>query len=236
MKIHNIMEDIVWSEIESVCESITNDPQYKELCVCPQCRLDVACYVLNRVEPRYLVSGRGLERVELSFNQRQEDTDLITIIFEAFKIVAHNKRPGRSHDAAEKSASEFSAKAYFNLPAIMGRILDGRNFAPMSGMRVSLYLDGRLLIMNNDNWQNPCFLHEKTEGCFTFWPESLAADVVGEEKTVELELKAEAEGYEPLAHYFEVRLSGEREREESVSMRHTLRLPSLYVFPPEEKS
>ncbi|MDR2509183.1 MAG: late competence development ComFB family protein [Spirochaetaceae bacterium] len=237
MKIHNIMEDIVEAEIESVCAGMENDPVHKDLCTCPQCRLDAACYVLNRLPPRYFVSSRGLERAEVfSFKKQQEVTDLIKLIFDAFKTVGHNKRPNHGYKNAQAESKIEAGKPVFNIPAIVGRLLNGHNFAPMADISAGLYMDGELIPMNNENWQNPCVLNPKTEGCFTFWPEAIAAKKMGEEKVFGFNIKAAAEGFDPLNHFFEITVASEYYPAQSITMERTLKLPSLYMFPPEQES
>jgi competence protein ComFB len=236
MKIHNFMEDLVYAEIESLCADMAKDEAHSGLCTCPQCRLDAACYVLNRVRPRYFVSSRGLAREGLfSFEKQQKDTDIINLILTAFKTVAHNRRP--AHDGAASSAQKSAPSgAVYNLPAIIGRILNGQNFAPLAGTSVALYYEGKLVKMNNENWENPCTLNENTEGTFTFWPAGISAAAADEKKVFELSLHASAGGFEPLQHYFEVSAVSGAAAADEISMGSTLRLPSLYMFPPENGS
>ncbi|MDR2481383.1 MAG: late competence development ComFB family protein [Spirochaetaceae bacterium] len=237
MKIRNLMEDIVLVEVESVCKDIKNNPAYEDLCVCDQCRLDAVCYVLNRVSPRYFASSRGLAREEIfSFEKQQKDADLIALIFEAFKTVAHNKRPNRSHRSEETHNGGLTrANAVFNIPVIMGCILNGQNFAPMTGVNVELYIENELVKMNNENWQNPYFLSDKTNGAFTFWPESISSKEKGEQKTVSFSICVQADNFEPLRHFFELTVTSEPDIIESISMGNTLKIPNLYMFPPEKK-
>lgn len=230
------MEDIVHAEIENVCAEMLKNPVYQGLCTCAQCRMDVACYVLNRVQPRYFVSSRGLEREGIfSFEKQQNGADLIALIFEAFDKVTHNRRPNHNHENAGESSTVQTMPEHpvFNIPAIIGRVLNGQNFAPMAEISVGLYYEGKLLKMNNKNWQNPCFLNSKTEGTFTFWPDSLPADTVDESHVFEFLLQADAHGFEPLHHIFEVPVVSEHIFADTLSMERTLKLPSLYMFPPE---
>ena len=236
MKIHNFMEDIVYAEIESLCADIAKDAAYRDLCTCAQCRLDAACYVLNRVRPRYFVSSRGLAREGLfSFDKQQKDTDIINLILNALKTVSHNRRPPHGL-TLEAGARPAPGAALYNLPAIIGRILNGQNFAPLAGTTVALYHEGELVKMNSEKWENPCTLNENTEGTFTFWPAGIGAAAQGDKKVFEFALHATGGGFEPLQHYFEVSAVSESDAADEISMETTLRLPSLYMFPPESGS
>ena len=75
MDIRNIMEDAVKVLVEELFE---REDREKRLgyCTCDQCKLDVQCYVLNRVKPEYIVSSRGLaysEKEGLDKVQRRAD-------------------------------------------------------------------------------------------------------------------------------------------------------------------
>ncbi|HRZ64078.1 MAG TPA: late competence development ComFB family protein, partial [Spirochaetia bacterium] len=59
MEIRNLMEDAVKAVVDELFELEAKD-QRLGYCLCDQCRLDVACYVLNRIKPEYIVSSRGL--------------------------------------------------------------------------------------------------------------------------------------------------------------------------------
>lgn len=229
MKTHNIMEDIVRAATERVCRDIAENPSHHELCICAQCRLDAMCYVLNRVTPHYVVSSRGLERAAMySFEKKQNGADLIALIFDAFRTVTHNRRP--NHGCVMETEAARKDAPIFNVPAIIGKLLNGTNFAPVAGTNVSLYLGSDLIGMNNGNWQNPCFLSDKTEGNFTFWPQGIPAEKAGEEQVFEFSLRAEAEGFEPLHHAFEMPLKSEAAPSETFLMDAAFRLPSLYLF------
>ncbi|GMO18000.1 MAG: late competence development ComFB family protein [Spirochaetaceae bacterium] len=232
MKIHNIMEDIVHAQIADVCAIIEQNPAYKGICVCETCRMDVSCYVLNRIKPRYFVSSRGLEREEMfAFEKQQNDADLIAMIFDAFKMIAQNPRP--NHGNTSLKTDGFNQIAFFNIPAIIGKILNGQNFAPLTGIDVALYHNGELLKMNSNNWQNPCLVSGQADGNFTFWPAGFPAETAGQNKNFEFLIQAQGEGFEPLSHTFEINLTSEHSATDSISIKNALKLPVLYMFPPE---
>ena len=235
MKIHNLMEDIVRSGVESVCETLAREPDHGGVCICSQCRLDVICYVLNRLEPKYFVSSRGLAR-ESTFplKNQQKKNDIITLIFDAFKVVSGNKRATSDHNVHAAKAPVKSldgAAAVFNLTVIVGRILNGQNFASLSDVELSLYHEGALVEMCNPNWQNPCLLNINMEGNFSFWPKAFKTKKANEQKTFEFLLKANAEGFEPLEHHFDAPLKSDKNAINSLTLERTLALPSLYMFP-----
>jgi competence protein ComFB len=230
MEIHNTTEDTVFTAIGEICASIEQQGNPDKLCLCDQCRIDAACYVLNRLAPHYLSSNRGAARIEQkTLSRQQKDADTVSLVLEALKRVSHNRRPNADH--TNRPAREARGPA-FNIPTIIGRAFNGANFSPLADARVELRREGKQEEMKNRNWQNPCTLVANTQGAFTFWPESIPATEAGARKSFEYSLKIEAAGFETLSHFFEVPVLSEAGDAESFSMDRTHKLPDLYLFPP----
>jgi len=229
MEIHNVVEELVFSEVERACADIDKEKDKKGICTCPQCRLDAACYVLNRVEPRYIVSSRGLVREDQStVENQQKGADITSLVFEALGLVGKNRRPGFDHSG--KGEGGKAARAYFNFPMIIGRLFNGQNFDPACGVDVELVRDGKPVTMKDANWQNPCGLNTKTAGAFTFWPESESTEKAGERKLFHFSIKAAPAGLVPLNHVFTVPVISEHELVSTVAMHRTHKLADLYLF------
>jgi competence protein ComFB len=237
--IHNLTEDLVWAEVDKICDVIESDPAKKDLCTCPQCRLDIACYALNRRNPHYIVSHRGLARAQqASLASQQRDADIAALVHEALNVIGHNQRPNFNHNPAEAEESA-SEQQLYNIPAIVGRIFNGLDFSPMSGLDVGLYYHGKLADMKDRNWQNPCKLVANTEGTFSFWPapipvESLRDGAAFERKTISFTLKASYPGMEDLNYVFEIPAMSGFPSVLPLSMDRTSKLADLYMFPPSD--
>jgi competence protein ComFB len=231
MEIHNTTEDLVFAKVEAIFDSITREGNPENFCLCYQCRMDTACYVLNRVEPRYIVSNRGVARIEQENLQRQQkDADIAALVYEGLKRINHNQRPNAIHqDGAAPAAVNTPV---FNIPTIVGRLFSGTNFAPMSNVKVELHRNGELVSMKDNNWQNPYVLVANTEGTFTFWPNSVPAETAGLRKIFEYSIKIEAPGLETLNHFFKIPVNSEIQSAAAYSMGRTFKLPDLYMFPP----
>jgi competence protein ComFB len=236
MDIHNINEDIVFATVEKIFNSFEKEGNPENFCLCSQCRMDTACYVLNRIKPFYIVSSRGVERTELETpHKQQKEADLIALIYEGIKRVNHNQRPNFSHHGASDSEKGRKIAPVFNIPTIVGRLFNGTNFAPMSGVKVELYRNGNLVPMKDTSWQNPCLLVSNTEGTFTFWPASVPADAEGSRNIFEYSIRTEAPEFETLNHFFKIPVISEIQSASSYSMGRTFKLPDLYMFPPGEE-
>jgi len=233
MEIHNISEDIVYSSVQKLIESIKNENNPDGLCLCEQCKLDTACYVLNRIEPRYIVSNRGITRIEQDWVGRQQtEADVATLAYRGLKQVNHNLRRVCHDDSISNEEASKVPKFYF--PTILGRVFDGKTFSPLSEVTVELLSDGKIVSMRNRNWQNPYTLVANTPGTYTFLPASVPAEAVDQRRIFEYSLKIESPQYETLVHFFKVPVISSNAAPLAHIQDKTLKLPDLYLFPPGE--
>ncbi|MDR2768595.1 MAG: late competence development ComFB family protein [Treponema sp.] len=235
MEIHNTTEDLVIAEVNSICNSLEarEKPAAGEdasICTCDQCRQDAVCYVLNNTAPHYVVSHRGAVRVDQ--DNAQDRADLTALVYEGIKRVSHNRRPYVTHG---KNAEESFTTPVFNIPTIMGRVFDGRNFSPMADIEVELLQNGRLVAMKDQNWQNPFKIIANTNGTFTFWPRTVPTDTAGTRASFEYTLRIAETGYAELAYVFTIPAVSELSSAGSFSMERTFKLPDLYLFYPGEE-
>jgi competence protein ComFB len=230
MDIRNVMEDAVKVVVEELF-AIEEKEKRLGYCTCDQCKVDVACYVLNRVKPEYIVSSRGLAYSEKEgLDKVQRRADVISLVKEGWGKVSHAPRPSSDHTGSRPVDAEIQGPT-FNFPTIMGRVFDGRTFAPLGDGTVRLVADGADVEMLDPNWQNPFVLAGATGGTFIFWPKPLsAAGAEGERKFV-FEIKVEVPGLEDLSHYLEMSLSPERSARLDFSLQRVHKVPDLYLFP-----
>jgi competence protein ComFB len=230
MDVRNIMEDAVKVLVEELFE---REDREKRLgfCTCDQCKLDVECYVLNRVKPEYIVSSRGLAYSEKEgLDKVQRQADLISLVKEGWGKVSHSPRSTSDHQGGKPLDAELEGP-YFNFPTIMGRVFDGRTFAPLGEGAVRLLQDGGEAEMMDPNWQNPFVLAGATGGSFIFWPRPRpAAPGEGEKKFV-FEVKVEVPGLEGISHFVEMDVAPQRSVRLDFSLQRVHKVPDLYLFP-----
>jgi len=202
-------------------------------CTCPQCRMDVACYVLNRIKPEYVVSSRGLAYSEQDYNEKlQRIADVVSLVREGWSKINASKRPHFEHTTTAE-ALQLPEGPVYNFPPIMGRIFDGANFAPLEALSVQLLDDkGALVTMMDANWQNPCPLVRNTAGTFIFWPYPVSAPKGAKERLFSFRVLVQSEQYDDLTHFIELRLSVQEQAQDQFSMQDVYRLPDMYAFPP----
>jgi len=231
MKIHNLMEDIVLEKVHEIFEDENADFKSKGYCTCYQCRLDVACYVLNRIQSKYMTSSRGLAHLRTEFqNNLQKSADLASLINDGIKQVSTTKRPHYDHGEEGKIPSPEGP--LYNFPTIIGRLFNGKTFEPMKDITISLGKGGKLVEMIEPSWQNPYYISYKTAGTFLFWPHPVPANSPKAKQIFEFELVVEEQAeYDELHHFFEMNLEAEEEFNEAVHLQRTYKLEDLYLFP-----
>jgi len=235
MELHNTMEDIVVARVNEIFEAIDTGDSAQTYCTCKQCRLDITCYTLNRVQPHYIVSNRGVTRVQWGTIERQQQiADITALIHDGFRQVNHNQRPNFIHFSGESGSGRDKIVPVFNIPVIMGRLFNGNNFAPVSDVYVELLCGGELVTMKDGNWQNPYRIVSNTEGSFSFWPVVVKASAMEEPRIFEYTIRVAAPELETLIHFFKIPLTSEIQPASSFTLKRTFKLPSLYMFPPGE--
>ena len=232
MEIHNISEDLIVNSVGTIFEAIKNENNPDGFCLCEQCKLDTICYALNRTEPLYIVSNRGMTRIEHDWlGKQQTEADLYSLIYTGLRVINHNKRSTANHD---ENVSDVSDHPAFYFPIIIGRLFDGENFAPIADAKVELYHGSKIVPMRNQNWQNPYTIILKTSGTYTFWPASFPAETIDIKKIFELTVKIETQAYEPLNHFFKISSISNIQTQNTHTSEKTFKLPDLYLFRPGE--
>jgi competence protein ComFB len=226
------MEELVIDEVNVICDSLEVGKD-KRICTCSQCRQDAVCYVLNRINPHYVVSHRGVARVNQDADH-QGRADLTSLVYEGIKRVSHNQRPYFTHDRDASTEKTPIDTPVFNIPTIMGRVFNGLNFSPVTGITVELLQNGVLAPMKDKNWQNPYVLIPNTGGTFTFWPQPVPAKKPEIRGVFEFTVKITAADFAELNHIFTIPVISEQ-GSTNFSLSRTFKLPDLYLFPPGEE-
>jgi competence protein ComFB len=223
------MEDLVIRMVEEIFtdEELTGQ---KGFCTSEQCKLDVTCYALNRVQPRYIVSGRGLSHYDTDYlDKLQREADLASLIYRGIEVVDGNRRP---HDSGAFPPQALDG-VFFTPPTFSGRVFNSVNFEPVSDIEIALYRDGELVPMVTPNWQNPTRIVTNTPGTYSFWPKPMPAAEPDVDEVVEFEVAVDDSRYEPLRHYFQLTLKARLASDipVSVSVDRTLQIADIYLVP-----
>jgi competence protein ComFB len=227
MEIHNLVEDVVLRMVDEISQEEANQTG-KEYLLSPQCKTDLACFVLNRIPQYYVTSGRGMVHTEKAFKENpQLRVDIVTLIHEGVQRIDVVRRPYYDAPLEEKA---HAGPAYY-IPTIKGKLLKCTTFEPIQGVSVEFCLEDQLVPMIDKRWQNPFFLDEKLEGSFLFLPRPIPAETLGSRKVFEFEIQVEDEKFEPFHHYFKIELVAEEEAEPSPWKNPDYKLPELFLIP-----
>ncbi|MEI8093015.1 MAG: late competence development ComFB family protein [Spirochaetales bacterium] len=229
MRVHNLVKDLV---VQKVDEMFSDPAELKAAHLDSDdqgSKFDVICYVLNRMPPHYVVSGRGIAHAESGDFQAkvQSLADMTRITREGMASIAKHKR--------ERTGSyEVGTDGpYFNFPSVIGRLFNGVNFEPVHDIDLGLYHNGTLVKVIDPNWQNPYRLVLNTAGTYLFWPHPVQAPALGSEQAFEFELRTDDPRFEPLHYFFTLNVSSSQEFIDFVNTTASTRLKDLYLFPRE---
>ena len=232
MNVHNMLEDIVIKAVNALYDKVKTENVTWLSCDCENCRLDTVSYVLNRIPPKYVVSGRGVtHNVEyLASSQLQADIDSIAL--EGMRIVSSTKRPFHTENRCdcEIQGSSGKTKPAFNFFTFTGIVLDGNTFDPVSNAKITLKIDGKLAEMVDKTWSNPYNLYPSTKGVYSFWVKSIPAKKSGERAYFNLSIEIEAEGYSEFVYHFEVPIMSEDVVRDTLDSTYTLKIKDLVIF------
>ncbi len=222
------MEESVLKIVDEICDDdeAGENPKYSTT---SECRLDTACFVLNRIQQRYVSSARGQAHTDLEIeNDRQLFVDIVTLAHEGLRRVSSYGRAFYGHgdvDVVNPTGPQFY------LPTIKGRLFNGLSFELIVDVDVHLLLDNEPAVMLDNRWQNPYEIVANTAGTYLFWPAPLAADTETQRRTFEFEVRVEANGFDPLHHFFTLERSASAQIPDALEISGEHRLPDLYLLP-----
>jgi len=229
MNVHNLMEELVFSQVHDLFDTAKKNRTDWLTCTCAQCRLDTICYVLNRIQPRYIKSGRGLaySQLEESFDKAQLAADINFLAIDGMHQVMSTRRPHNNSD------TDMPELPVFNFPTFVGRILDGLTFEPVHDIDVELIQGTNSALPIDQSWENPYHISEHTPGTYTFWVKPQKADAEGVNKVFPFAIRVSREGCDPIEYFFELGLTSETFLRTAYSADHCWFLPDLHLFPKE---
>ncbi len=228
MFFHNVMEEILYKEVNRLYDEAKRNDEKWLVCDCIQCRVDAMCYALNRVKPRYIKSGKGLAyffQVDFKMGS-QFFVDISSVASEAIKVVQANRGPHT--EEVEEDVMEF--RAAFNFPTIKAKINDGNNQSPMTDVSVKLLMDDELVEQMDILWDNPYTVHGNMGGVCTFWPKPKKAEDEGIIKDFNFVLVVEKEGYESVRHAFTLPVVSTKTANKSFDITDCHEIKDIFMF------
>ena len=229
MNVHNLMEDLVIQNVDLMYEQVKEAKAAWLSCDCKNCRLDTVSYVLNRIPPKYIVSGRGVTHASETLNNKQFMADVNALILEGMRTVSSTKRPFHTNDRKECSVIADN-KPSFNFPTFTGTILDGSTFEPITGAIVTIKMDGKLVEMIDKTWSNPYTTFKSTHGTFSFWAKSIPAEKEGEQNKFAFTFEISAQGYTSTVYNIVLPVISESSSRKEIDSTYFLKLKDFILF------
>ena len=229
MNVHNLMEDMVIQNVTAMYEQVKDAKAAWLSCDCENCRLDTVSYVLNRIPPKYIVSGRGVTHASETLNNKQLMADVNALILEGMRTVSSTKRPFHTNDRKECSVAADNTPS-FNFPTFTGTILDGSTFEPITDAKICMKLNGKPVEMIDKTWINPYTTCRSTHGTFSFWAKSIQAKKEGEHCRFSFTFEISAPGYTNNTYNVEVPVMSESSSRKEIDSTYFLKLKDFILF------
>lgn len=231
MNIHNSMEDAVNQEVNSLYDTLKNEHIAWLTCDCENCRLDTICYVLNRTQPKYFVSERGVLHNTLDMDDSQLKTDLTALAMEGIRLINGSHR-SKGNGTSVQTADETSAsgKFFYNFPLIVGSIYNGENFEPLEDAVIKLKINDELVKMADSTWSNPATTYKSTKGSYTFWPASIECNENDGTKVFSLTFEITGRNFVSSTYAIELPLVPEAKRKTTLESTYSLKIKDIFLF------
>lgn len=222
------MEEHVLQIVDEICDedAASKKPKYS---TGSECRMDAACFVLNRIPQRYVSSARGQAHTEQELSRNQQlFVDIVTLTHEGLRRVTSVQRSFYGNQSS--GAGEIVGPRFY-LPTIIGRLLNGVTFDLLVGKEVSLLAEDELVAMLDTRWQNPYPLVANTPGAFLFWPAPIPAESAGIEREFEFEIRVSDSEFDEFRHFFSITRTSTELIPDALEMTSEHRISDLYLLP-----
>jgi competence protein ComFB len=236
MKVHNIMEEYVKSRIELLYNQLNQNKPSWLTCDCDICRDDAISYVLNRIPPRYIVSGRGAVHNSDLLNNSQINADVDALGLEGIRLINSVQRPYHKTPAAKKNDEHTAAGPSFNFPVFIGGVYDGMTFEPLTDAQISLKNESCTAEMIDRTWSNPCSTYKSTRGAYSFWVKPIAAEKSDISRHFHFTLEVTAEGFTRVNYGFDIPVVSETDRRLEMNSSYSLKIQDLFLFKTDIKN
>jgi competence protein ComFB len=227
MNVHNLIEEIVISDVNKLYDQLKITKPVWFSCDCENCRMDAISYVLNRIPPKYVVSGRGVIHNASDLKDNQLLADINALGLEAIQTVNSVKRP--YHTKPLKEGTDINGPA-FNFPLFTGTVFDGSTFEPLSDASIYLKQNGKPVIMMDQTWNNPCRTYETTAGTYSFWIKPFPAKNTGIKQQFNFTIEVSAPKYEQVLYTFEVPVISGTDNSIHINSLYSFKIQDLFLF------
>lgn len=231
MNVHNLMEEYVAERVEETYNQLNKKRPGWLVCDCESCRLDVTSYVLNKVHPHYIVSGRGALYTAQKLVDKQLSADVDALVLDGIRKVATTLRPDHKIIAVQTILGDKEEETpAFNFPVITGTVLNGATFEPLVNASIEIKDESGLIQMQDSSWANPATTFKSTNGTFSFWPKSITAGKGNVCKRFHFTITASAQGFSSATQGIDIDLASDAAKKKQFGSTLTLKVQDLILF------
>ncbi len=101
----NLMEDNVEKALNSIL------PTMPHICSCMDCRLDMATYALNRLQPKYARTSTGVILHRFDTSSAQVEAEILSVVVTAIEVIGAHPHHPASNDGAQTSGGNSGGQA-----------------------------------------------------------------------------------------------------------------------------
>ena len=227
LSVHNIMKEQVASRVNELYDQVTEKVSAWVSCDCQNCRLDTINYVLNRIQPHYVVSGRGVTHNTSLLKDSQLSADIDKLAIEGMRLVNAAKRPYHSSNIKRENDAP---SCLFVFPTFVGNVFDGQTFEPVTNATILLLLNGSQANMMDVTWPNPSNTFASTEGSFTFWAEPEKSEKPGITKNFTFTIDVTAPDYQETSYSLTLPVTSRMTERALLDSTYSVKLKDLFLF------
>lgn len=228
MNVHNLMEDVVIQSVNTLYDQIKENNVGWLSCDCQNCRLDAISFVLNRIHPKYVVSGRGVNHSVEEMTSQQLKADINALALAGIRIVNSTKRPYHTNNKNQEIVKNLTPA--YNFSTFTGSVLDGTNFEPITNATITLKYQGKIAQMIDSTWANPYTTCKTTKGTFSFLVQPINAEKAGISTKFNFAIEVSAPGYQPTEYHFEIPITSDDCIKNDVNSTYSLNLKDIILF------
>jgi competence protein ComFB len=228
MNVHNIMEEYVESRVKLMYAQLEKDRPAWLICETEDSCPDVASYVLNRIPPRYIVSGRGIVHNTDLLDNTQLRADIDALALEGIRLINTVRRP--YYKNTRHAADVHLPQPSFNFPVFIGTVFDGSTFEPLPEAAITLKYGDLVVDMIDKTWSNPCNTYKSTKGTYSFWVKPFKADKPDISRHFNFTVEVSACGYSPVSYAFNIPLVSDNDSKIEMNTSYSLKIQDLFLF------
>jgi competence protein ComFB len=228
MNVHNIMEEYVESQVKRMYDQLVKDKPAWLICETEDSCPDVACYVLNRIPPRYIVSGRGIVHNTDLLDNTQLRADIDALALEGIRLINTVRRP--YYKNIKQPSDVHLPQPSFNFPVFIGTVFDGSTFEPLPEAAITLKYGDLVVDMIDKTWSNPCNTYKSTRGTYSFWVKPFKADKSDISRHFNFTVEVSAQGYSPVSYAFNIPLVSDSDSKIEMNTSYSLKIQDLFLF------